>query len=79
MKSTHVLYKFDGCPFCVHVMSYLKKNDINITMRDTMQDVGAREELISIGGKGQVPCLVIGGKPLYESGDIINYFEEKFV
>ena len=33
------------------------------------------EELIKIGGKPQVPCLVIDGKALYESLDIIEWFK----
>jgi len=35
-----------------------------------------RAELIEIGGKGQVPCLVHNGKPLYESTDIINWLAQ---
>ncbi len=30
-------------------------------------------DLVRVGGKKQVPCLVVGGKPLYESDDIIAY------
>ncbi len=45
-------------------------------MRDLESDPGARDALIEIGGKGQVPCLVIDGKPLYESADIVRWFEE---
>lgn len=29
-----------------------------------------------MGGKRQVPCLFIDGKPLYESSDIIAWFEQ---
>lgn len=36
------------------------------------------EDLINRGGKDQVPCLFIDGKPLYESDDIIKYFKENF-
>ena len=32
-----------------------------------------QNDLVRIGGKKQVPCLVINGKPLYESDDIIAY------
>ena len=45
-------------------------------MRDLQSDTGARDALIEIGGKGQVPCLVIDGKPLYESADIVRWLEE---
>lgn len=40
--------------------------------RDTLQP-GNQNDLVRIGGKKQVPCLVINGKPLYESDDIIAY------
>jgi glutaredoxin 3 len=79
MTKDVVLYKFDSCPFCLRVLSYLKGRDISITMRDTMRDAGAKEELVSLGGKAQVPCLLIDGKPLYESSDIIDWFEENWV
>ena len=36
----------------------------------------AAKELIQVGGKQQVPCLFIDGKPLYESLDIIRWLEE---
>jgi glutaredoxin 3 len=78
MKQNCVLYKFDSCPFCLRVMSYLKSQDITIPMRDTMRDPSASKELLAIGGKTQVPCLIIDGKALYESNDIITWFEENW-
>lgn len=60
------------CPYCVKVLSYMEEQDIACNMKSTLEP-GVRDELISIGGKGQVPCLVIGGQPLYESDDIIEY------
>jgi glutathione S-transferase len=39
-------------------------------------DPGAREALKRVGGKGQVPCLVINSQPLYESRDIIRFLEK---
>ena len=71
------LYYFYGCPFCAKVMNFLKKNNILVPMKNTYEDAGAKAELIRIGGKSQVPCLVIDGKALYESDDIIEWFREK--
>ena len=45
-------------------------------MKDVMHDVGAKKELIEKGGKAQVPCLFIEGKPLYESDHIIFWLSE---
>jgi glutaredoxin 3 len=49
--------------------------DLEIPMRNIQSETGARDDLLEIGGKGQVPCLVIDGKPLYESSDIIRWLE----
>lgn len=75
MNKELTLYYFDSCPFCIRVLRYLDGRGINIPMKNTMQDAGARDELINIGGKGQVPCLVIDGEALYESSDIVDWFE----
>ena len=47
-------------------------------MKDTQEDSTYRDELIKIGGKSQVPCLVIDGKALYESLDIIEWFKKNY-
>ncbi len=73
---TLVLYQFDQCPFCVRVTSYLRRRGIVVPIQNTMTDRGARQELIEIGGSSQVPCLIIDGDPLYESEDIIDWFDE---
>jgi glutaredoxin 3 len=72
------LYYYESCPFCQMVLRYIQGNKIeNITLKNTMTDPSARQNLITIGGKSQVPCLVIDNKPIYESTDIINYLKEK--
>jgi glutathione S-transferase len=70
-----MLYYFPSCPYCRIVLDCLDRLDKKIPMRDIQAEDGARDELIKIGGKGQVPCLVIDGKPMYESGDIVNWLE----
>ena len=37
---------------------------------------GAEQRLVELGGKAQVPCLVIDGEPMYESDDIIAWLAE---
>tara|TARA_R110002072_G_scaffold166736_1_gene320127 strand:- start:244 stop:507 length:264 start_codon:yes stop_codon:yes gene_type:complete len=71
------LFKFDSCPFCVRVLGTVKTLGVEgIRIRDTRQEVGAEADLIARGGKRQVPCLFIDGKPLYESGDIMSWLQE---
>lgn len=67
-----VLYKFDRCPYCRRTMSAIAQLKLEVKYKDTRENPQFREELIQIGGKSQVPCLLINGKPLYESKDIIR-------
>ena len=71
------LYYFPSCPYCQLVLDCLDRLDLEIPMRDIQSEAGARDDLLEIGGKGQVPCLVIDGNPLYESADIIRWLEAK--
>ena len=48
-------------------------------MKNTQENPAYREELIKIGGKPQVPCLVIDGQALYESDDIIDWIKSNLV
>ena len=70
------LYHYPTCPFCKVVFDCIERLNLEIPMRDLNVDAGAREALIEIGGKGQVPCLIIDGKALYESADIVRWLEE---
>lgn len=72
------LYHFNGCPYCQRVRDYLSKENITVPMKDTHQTPAFRDELIKIGGKAQVPCLVVDGKAIYESLDIIEWFKKNY-
>lgn len=72
------LYHFPSCPYCAKVRNYLTKRGITVPLKDTQADPRNRQELIGIGGKPQVPCLVIDGKAMYESDDIIRWFEDNW-
>ncbi len=70
------LYHSQSCSYCARVRDFLTKKKIDVPMKDTHQNPAYRDELIKIGGKAQVPCLVIDGKALYESMDIIEWFKK---
>ena len=72
------LYLTTWCPYCIKVKNYLKSRGINIAEKDTSEDPAARQELINMTGRTQVPCLSIDGKPLLESNDIIQWFEDNY-
>ena len=71
-----VLYKMQSCPFCVRVMDFIDENGLDIKTKDIVENLSFRDELIETGGKSQVPCLIVDGKPLYESNDIIAWLKE---
>jgi glutaredoxin len=71
------LYYSPFCPFCQKVLRYMERNNITVELRNT-SDPENLKTLISVGGKNQVPCLFINGKPMYESDDIIVYLGKHF-
>ena len=73
-----ILYHFESCPYCVKVRNAVSEIGLDLEMRDTRENDVYREELLSLTGKTQVPCLVIDGKPMHESDDIVNYLKENF-
>jgi len=84
MANTHTLpglalYQYRACPFCARTRQVQDKLGLNIEQRDVLVNPNHRKELIQQGGSPQVPCLRIekdNGQVqwLYESGDIIKYF-----
>ena len=73
-----VLYHYEECSFCILVRDFMRKEGIRIPLKDILQNPKAREELIRIGGKPQVPCLAIDNKALYESSDIIEWLKKNY-
>ncbi|MDD3374704.1 MAG: glutathione S-transferase N-terminal domain-containing protein [Candidatus Omnitrophica bacterium] len=70
------LYYFQGCPFCGRVLAFIEEHGILLEKKDIHEIDEFKQELISIGGKSQVPCLVIDEKPMYESADIIEWLKK---
>ena len=44
-----------------------------VRIRNVTEDSGARDDLVKIAGKDQAPCLVVGGKPIQDSKEIIRH------
>ena len=74
-----VLYVMTGCPYCIKVKRFLADSSVNIPERNISTDTEAEQTLIAVGGKRQVPCLLIDGKPLYESSDIIAWVQKNLL
>lgn len=74
------LYQLPSCPFCVKVRRAMKRQGIQLPLRNINQG-NYREELINQGGKRTVPCLRIEHEDkdpqwLYESKEIIKYLSD---
>jgi len=75
------LYQLPSCPFCVKVRRTMKREGLNIELRNINQANDYREELIREGGKRTVPCLRIEKTDgevqwLYESNDVIEHLQQ---
>ncbi len=77
------LYQFSSCPFCIKVRRQIKRQSLNIELRDAQHNSQFREELLQGGGEVKVPCLKITDEQgnvtwMYESSDIIQYLQDNF-
>ena len=76
------LYQFEACPFCVKVRRAIKRQSVNIELRDAKANPQHRSELEVGGGTIKVPCLRIEKNNtvewMYESSDIVAYLEKEF-
>ncbi len=73
------LYQMSSCPYCIKVFDAIDALDIKdkIEFLDISDDKN-RNDLISLTGDYQVPCLVIDEKPMLESDDIITFLNKSF-
>ena len=77
------LYHFQISPFSYRVRKAIVRLELDIRMKDVLNDQKAWEELVRLGGEDQVPCLRIqkdgpSGKEdtwMYESKDIVQYLK----
>lgn len=74
-----ILYYRPSCPYCQNVLSAAEALQVSFDLRDISSPEIANE-LVSKGGKRQVPYLVDGerGNALYESYAIIAYLTEHY-
>ncbi|WP_068546721.1 glutaredoxin family protein [Thalassotalea crassostreae] len=74
------LYQLPACPFCVKVRRTIKRENLNIELRNIKQQTNL-DELVEHGGKRTVPCLRIeqedgSSKWMYESKEIVAYLNQ---
>lgn len=71
------LYHFESCPYCAKVRKAIDEMGIKskIDYHDILKDPKAHERLMKMNDDEQVPCLVIDGKPMLESDEIIDWLK----
>ena len=77
------LYYMAACPFCIYVMRAIARLGLDVEMRNVVDDLGFRDELIEARGRATVPVLRIespNGKVRWmpESRDIIRYLDNTY-
>ena len=73
-----LLYYIPTCSFCLKVLQFMRQNNITIPLKNRDENPQIQRELVKLGGSTQVPCLVIDGKALYESEDIIAWLKANY-
>jgi glutaredoxin len=77
---TMELYHFESCPYCAKVRRYIDEIGAKsqIQFHDILKDPKSHERLMKLNNDEQVPCLVVDGKPILESDDIIAWLKDHF-
>jgi glutathione S-transferase len=69
------LVSFDMCPYVQRSVIVLAEKGIPFTRRDISLDAKP-DWFLAISPLGQVPVLLVGDQPIFESGVIVEYIEE---
>jgi glutaredoxin len=66
------------CPYSARVRDFIDEQGLKdqIDYTEINEVEGAKDKLSQLTGKSQVPCLVINGKPMLESGDIVQWLQQ---
>ncbi len=71
-----LLYSRSTCPYCKRVTQFLSENNIHLEIKDVGLDKAAYQDMITLSGGTQVPCLKIDNDFMLESLDIIAYLKK---
>jgi glutaredoxin 3 len=72
------LFHREACPYSAKVRDYISSHGLKskIDYKDIEASDANLEKLETLTHDEQVPCLVIDGKPMLESDDIIDWLKE---
>jgi hypothetical protein len=78
LEAETVLFVRSNCMFSTNSVAALGNLHIDtIPVRNVSEDPAALEDLESLAGKGQAPCLVVGDTAMHEAADIMKYFADR--
>ena len=66
------------CPYSARVRDFIDEQGLKdqIDYTEINEVEGAKDKLAELTGKSQVPCLVVDGKPMLESGNIVQWLQQ---
>ena len=66
------------CPYSARVRDFIDEQGLKdqIDYTEINEVEGAKDKLVQLTGKSQVPCLVIDGQPMLESGEIVQWLQQ---
>jgi glutaredoxin len=69
------------CPYSARVRDFIDEHRLGdkIEYVEIHEVEGAGDQLARMTGKSQVPCLVIDGKPILESREIVQWLQQNLV
>lgn len=75
------LYYRPGCPESEKIRRFIHVNGLRarIDYYDVAVDETAQYDLVTVTGTSEVPCLVINGRPLADSNDIVGWLARHLV
>lgn len=66
--SLPILYIKTGCPWCIEVVDYLDRKNIEIETRIVSNDRAAMQEMVDLSGQSKAPTLDWHGEVLADFG-----------
>ena len=69
------------CPYSARVRDFVDEHGLGdrIEYVEIDEAEGAKDKLAQMTGKSEVPCRVVDGKPMLESGAIVQWLEQNLV
>lgn len=74
--SSVTLYYSPYCGYSRRVLDAMDELHVKMPMKDVTISNEAKEELRVKGGRMQVPCLMIDGRPLYSDTAIVQWIKD---